>query len=136
MTREDAQVAWEKIVDTGFEQYDALTRDQRVWFNVEPLTTDGIIDHYINHGAEHNADTIEDLEFLGFSNVSDLLKKINNLFDAGKPPQDIDERNDEMETWNEKQEDVLDEIDDAYWELNDALEEALMQHICTSGIGK
>lgn len=36
MTREEAQSAWEKIVDTGFSDYNKLNRDQRVWFNIEP----------------------------------------------------------------------------------------------------
>ena len=59
MTRQEAQAAWEKIVDTGFSDYDQLSSDQKIWFNIEPLTTGGIIDHYINHGAEHNQDTLE-----------------------------------------------------------------------------
>jgi hypothetical protein len=58
MTREEAQPAWEKIVNTGFSDYHQLSFDQKIWFNIEPLTTDGIIDHYINNGAEHNQDTL------------------------------------------------------------------------------
>ena len=70
MTREDVQPAWEKIVEAGFSNYALLTPDQRVWFNIEPLTTGGIIDHYINHGTEHNLETIADLKSLGFPDIA------------------------------------------------------------------
>jgi hypothetical protein len=135
MTREEAQPAWEKIVDTGFSNYDLLTRDQRIWFNIEPLTTDGIIDHYVNHGAEHNQDTIDDLELLGFHDIAELLRKVNGLFTNGQPPTDIDERNEQIVGWNGRYDDFLDEIDEQYWELNTALEEALWEHITKTGIG-
>ncbi len=45
MTREEVQPAWEKIVNTGFSDYNKLTKEQRVWFNIEPLITDGLWDH-------------------------------------------------------------------------------------------
>lgn len=71
MTREDAQSAWVKIVNTGFSDYEKLTREQRVWFNVESLTTDGLWDHYMNLGADKNLDTIEELEYLIFASIAD-----------------------------------------------------------------
>jgi len=135
MSREDAQEAWVRIVDIGFNEYDKLTNDQKVWFNIEPLTTDGIIDHYVNHGAEHNKDTIDGLEFLGHRDVADLLRDINRLFEGGLPPDDIDERNDEMQTWDGRHDELLDEINDKYWKLNDSLEKTLHNHISKTGIG-
>ena len=74
MTRDEAQPAWEKIVDLGFSDYKKLSREQRVWFNIEPLTTDGLWDHYMNYGADKNMDTIEDLEYLNFHSVANLRK--------------------------------------------------------------
>ncbi len=136
MTRDEAQAAWEKIVDIGFSDYFLLTRDQRIWFNIEPLTTDGIIDHYINYGAEHNADTIEDLEYLGFSDIAEQLRKVNSLFIGGMPPKHIDERNNEIVSWDGKYDDALEEIEKYYWSRNDALENALLEHINRTDIGK
>jgi len=95
MTREDAQKAWEKIVDIGFSDYELLTKDQKIWFNIEPLTTDGIIDHYINYGAKHNKDTIDALDFLGFHDIAQLMLKVNRLFNNATPPEDIDKRNEQ-----------------------------------------
>lgn len=45
MTREEAQTAWVNIVDTGYTIYENLSREQRVWFNLEPLIIDGLWDH-------------------------------------------------------------------------------------------
>ena len=60
------QNTWEKLVDKGFDNYKNLKREERIWFNIEPITTHGVWDHYVNGGAEHNADLIEDLLYLGF----------------------------------------------------------------------
>lgn len=136
MTREETQLAWEKIVDKGYSNYGQLTREQRVWFNIEPLITHGIIDHYVNYGAEHNQETIDDLELLGFSNIANLLRQMNLLFKNGEPPIDIDERNEEIISWNEKTEKLLDELDDKFWNECDDLEKVLFNYINKTGIGR
>lgn len=69
--------------------YNQLNSDQKLWFNIEPLTTGSIIDHYINNGAEHNNDAIKALILLGFQDIADQLSRINMLFKNGKPPADI-----------------------------------------------
>jgi hypothetical protein len=136
MTREQMQKAWVKIVETGFSNYDMLSQDQKIWFNVEQLTTGGIIDHYINNGAEHNLDTIHALEYLGFSDIAELLRKINQFFINAQPPSDLIKRNEQWDSWSDKHESLLDEIDVQFWIRNEALENALMQHIIKSGIGR
>ena len=135
MTRARAQLAWEKIVSIGFSNYGQLTREQRVWFNIEPLTTGGIIDHYINHLGAWNEDTIADLEYLGFNDIADGMRKINELFLLGKPPLDINERNDEIVHWDEKHDALLNEIEKQYWRRNNDIEIALIEHINKTGIG-
>ena len=135
MTREEAQAAWEKIVDTGFSDYDQLSPAQKIWFNIEPLTTGGIIDHYINHGAEHNQDTLDALEFLGFSDIAKQMHRINKLFTNGQPPEDIIERNEEWNRWCEEHEMLLDEVNNNFWTRCTELENALMEHINRNGIG-
>ena len=129
MTRGEAQPAWEKVVKTGISDYNSLNREQRVWFNIEPLTTGGIIDHYTNHGAEHNEDTINDLEMLGFADIAKLLRRINALFISGQPPTDIDKRNKQIVDWNNEHNALLDQIDEQFWDRNEALEDALSKHI-------
>ncbi len=133
MTREEAQLAWEGIVDLGFSDYEKLSREQRVWFNIEPLTTDGLIDHYVNYGAEHNADTIEDLEYLGFNDIANLMRNFNQLFPNEKPPIDIDERN---ELLGEFDEELVESMDEKFWARCDDIEDKLLEHINETGIGK
>jgi hypothetical protein len=134
MTREEAQPSWEKIVDIGFSDYDKLSTDQKVWFNIEPLTTGGIIDHYINHGAEHNRDTLDALEFLGFHDLAEQMRGVNKLFKNGQPPADIIERNEQWNSWCHHYETLLDNVDKNLWARCTDLENALMEHIKRTGI--
>ncbi|PPK94922.1 MULTISPECIES: DUF4375 domain-containing protein [Nonlabens] len=137
MTRDEAQDAWEEIVDKGFSDYQKLTREQRVWFNVEPLTTDGLWDHYVNHGADKNADTILDLEYLNFNSIADQLREFNKTYFPNGVPEGPDARQDEFDKFDEDElEDYIEEMDDKFWELSDDLENALMKHINNTGIGK
>ena len=135
MNREDAQEAWEKIVETGLSDYQRLNEDQKVWFTIEPLTTGGIIDHYINNGAAHNSDTIVALEFLGFHNIAELMRKTNSLFLNGHPPVEIDKRNEEWDSWGDKNQALLNEVEEKFWAENEALENALLEHINKTKIG-
>lgn len=128
-SRQELQNIWESIVEKGYSNYNSLTSCERVWFNIEPLTTSGLIDHYINHGGEYNLETIEDLEHLGFKNVGNLFREINSLFSNGVPPKDIDERNNEVYEWNEKNRSLFDENERKFWEQADSLEIALLEHI-------
>lgn len=137
MTREEAQPAWEKIVDTGFSNYEKLTREQRVWFNVEPLTTDGLWKHYMNYGAEKNFDTIDDLEYLNFHSVANQLREFNKIYFPNGVPEGPDARQDELDKFPEYQhENDIEEMDNKFWEKSDDLERALLEHINRTGIGK
>lgn len=135
MTREEAQQAWEKIVATGFSDYDQLSKKQKVWFNIEPLIIGGIIDHYINHGAEHNQDTLNALASLGFPDLAEQMQRINKLFKNGQPPADIMERNEEWDSWSEYNEELFDDVDKIFWTRSAELENALIQYINRTGIG-
>lgn len=137
MTREEAQSAWEKIVDIGFSDYHKLTCDQRIWFNIEPLTTDGLWDHYMNSGADTNADTIEDLDYLNFPSIANQLRKFNRAYFSTGVPEGPDARQDQFDTFPEEQlEADIEEMDDKFWEVSDDLENALLEHINKTGIGK
>lgn len=137
MTREEAQTAWGKIVDIGFSDYQKLTREQRVWFNIEPLTTDGLWDHYMNSGADKNADTIEDLEYLNFSSIANQLRKFNKKYFPKGVPEGPDARQEQFEKFPEDQlEKDIEEMDSRFWETCSDLENAVLDHINKTGIGK
>lgn len=99
----DFQVHWESLVNKAFADYGSLTRDERVWFNSQSLLgqleNGGLISHYYNSGADYNQETIEDLQWLGFSELAGLLIRINGLFPGGQPSTDIEERNQVIDTW-------------------------------------
>lgn len=137
MTREEAQTVWEKIVDTGFRDYQKLTREQRVWFNIEPLTTNGLWDHYMNSGADKNADTIEDLEYLNFHSIANQLRKFNETYFPKVIPKGPDARQYQLDTFPEKQlEDDIEEMNDKFWKVCNNLENALLTFINETGVGK
>ncbi len=137
MIREEAQQAWGKIVEVGFSDYEKLTREQRIWFNVEPLVTDGLWDHYMNYGADKNADTIADLEYLGFDSVSKQFNAFNKKYFPNGVPKGPDVRQDELESFSEDQlEKDIEELDENFWEISDDLESALLDHINRTGIGQ
>lgn len=137
MTREESQPAWEKIVDLGFSDYEKLTREQRVWFNIEPLITDGLWDHYMNHGADKNSDTIDDLEYLNFPSVANQLREFNKKYFPNGVPEGPDARQDEFDKFPEDQlENDIEEMDDKFWKESENLERALLKHINQTGIGR
>ena len=137
MTGEEAQPAWEKIVDLGFSDYHKLIREQRVWFNVEPLTTDGLWDHYINHGADKNSDTIEDLEYMNFHSIANQLREFNQKYFPNGVLKGTNARQEQFDKFPEEQlENDIDEMDEKFWRICDDLENALLEHINKSGIGE
>jgi hypothetical protein len=137
MTREEAQVAWEKVVEIGFRDYNKLTRDQRVWFNIEPLTTGGLWDHYMNTGADRNTDTIDDLEFLDFYSVANQLREFNKKFFPKGVPIGPDAREKQFDKFPEEElEEYIEDMDDRFWNICDDLENRLLEHINNTGIGK
>jgi hypothetical protein len=137
MTREEAQPAWKKIVDIGFSGYEKLTREQRVWFNVEPLTTDGLWDNYMNHGADKSSDTIDDLKYLNFHSVAKQLREFNKTYFPNGVPEGPDARQDEFDKFPEDQlENDIEKMDDKFWKESENLERALLEHINRTGIGK
>jgi hypothetical protein len=136
MTRDEAQPTWEKIVDLGFSDYNKLTREQRVWFNIEPLVTDGIWDHYVNYGADKNSDTIEDLEFLNFHSIANQLREFNKTYFPKGVPEGPDARQEGFDKIPEDQhENNIEEMDDKFWKISDELKKSLLEHINRTGIG-
>lgn len=129
-TREEFQDLWETIVNKGINNYETLSREERIWFNLEPLLELGLIDHYVNSGAEHNSDTIEDLRYINQDVFADLMIKFNSAFRGGGVPLDINERNDQLGDDFEDQ--FVDEIDEKAWALYKEFDLALLALIVRS----
>ena len=130
----DFQTAWEALVDKANLNYDSLTPDERIWFNVQCLIgqvdNGGLISHYYNSGADYNKDTIEDLKAIGYPDVANLLIQINSFFPESKPSINIDERNEVINSWPEGKHDfMLEKFDNVFYQREYDLEAALIRHI-------
>ena len=132
----DFQDEWEKLVTKGFDDFQSLIPNERIWFTVQGLLGDvnngGLISHYYNHGADRNKETIDDLETLGFSDIADLLKRINNWFPGGQPSPDVEERNRVISDWEgEEYDELLENFDNQFYDKGKELEDELIRHIET-----
>ena len=125
MSREELQDVWVDIVKREHNDITSLSKEERIWFNLEPLTTDGIVDHYVNYGATNNSETIEDLNYLGETEIADLMLSINQKFQNGVPT-DIDQRNEEL---MEMDDEFLNEIDSKFWKLCEGFETRLYKYV-------
>ncbi len=129
LKRQDLQNEWEDIVAKGTLQYNLLNRNERVWFNIEPLANSGLIDHYTNYGAEKNLELIEDLNYLGLNEISDLFQEVNNFFKERKPPKNIEDRNNEKYDWSDEKKGILEQNEKIFWSKVNFLEKKLLSHI-------
>ena len=125
MSREELQDVWVDNVKRGYNDITSLSKEERIWFTLEPLTTDGIVDHYVNYGATNNSETIEDLKYLGETEIADLMLSINQKF-QNCVPTDIDQRNEEL---MEMDDEFLDEIDSKFWKLCEGFETRLYKYV-------
>ncbi|MFZ1379241.1 MAG: DUF4375 domain-containing protein, partial [Saprospiraceae bacterium] len=92
----------------------------------------GLISFYYNSYVERVYETIEDLKFLGFQDIANILIEINKLFPNEKPSIDINERNISISNWpNGKYELVLDNLDKLFYSKEEQLEQQLILHIKT-----
>jgi len=130
---------WIRLVDKAIFHYEQLTEDERIWFSTQSLihavNDGGLISYYYDRGADHLQDTMADLKKLGAEEVLALLWQINQLFPGGVPPEDIDERNDIIDTWDEDEvSSLFDKLDEMFFDREAYLENLLIAHIISKGL--
>ena len=129
----DFQNEWVKLLGKEAD-YSSFNSDERIWYNIEVLINawndGGLISYYYNSYAEYVADTIEDLNFLGFPDVADMLIQINKIFPDEQPPIDMDERNAVISNWPDGKYDfLLETLDEKFSDVKPKLESKLIEHI-------
>lgn len=136
MDLDNNPAAWKKIVNVGCSDYSALTRPERVWFNVESLigavTNGGIVSFYYNSGANHVYETIDDLKLLGHDDIALMLEKVNKLFPDCDIPNEFDKRNEIIENWDDndnKIDKMLDDLDQEFYGKYKFLEDSLRNYM-------
>jgi hypothetical protein len=122
---------WTKLVEKCEKvSYENLTEEERIWYNlrnlIDSVGNGGLISFYYNYGADHLKETMDDLGKLKAEKVVKMLNKINDLFPNSQPSKDIDKRNEVINTWeDEKTNNMLEKLDDKFYEFEEKLEEKL-----------
>jgi hypothetical protein len=106
----DFQNDWKKIVDKGFNDYKSLDTNERIWFNIQCLTSaigdGGLISFYYNSGATY----IVDLEKLELNEALIQITRVNKLFPNIETIQNFDKRNEVINSWDDYESDEIDNI--------------------------
>lgn len=126
------QKKWERLVDKSFEDYNSLTKEERICLSI--FTVMGSVDNggtaslYYNTYADNIYDIMEDFETIGYNEYIEAIKEINNLYPNGIVPLDIDVRNEIMEEWFEDEDfssyldELYDKADDIFYDKERELE--------------
>lgn len=127
---EDWKDRWMALVDKwDVEGYESLSPDERIWFIIRGLIDSvgngGLVSFYYNPNADHLDDTMDALRALGALEVIEIMNRVNSLFPGGRPSGDIDERNAVIDQWDDSVSDLLEQLDQEFWELDDDLEDEL-----------
>lgn len=128
-SRCDIQPIREWIVNRGCESYKSLQYWERLWFNLEPLTTWWAFDIYTNNWAEYIDDILEALEFLKLVEPKLLLEKMNRLFPGNIPPENLEERYEIILGWNSEKNKLMEEIDEEFRKYTDIIDEAILKYL-------
>src|SRR5580658_9571121 len=130
---------WAKLVGKAIHNYQLLSPDERIWYNIQALKdavdNGGLISYYYNDGANHLSETIADLKTIGADNIVALLQQVNQLFPDEVSALSINERNNVISTWEDGAfDDLLNKLDAHFYKEEPTLETALIEHIVAKGI--
>jgi hypothetical protein len=91
----------------------------------------------MNSGADHNVDTIDDLEYLKFCSIANLLRNFNSKYFPTRVPIGPDDRAEKIDSLPEEQlEKDIDEMEEYFGAHCEDLNTALQHHIHKTGIGR
>ncbi len=137
------QEKWEIVVDKYFKSgIGSLSLGERIWLYIRSLIdateNGGLISYFYNPGAEHLQDCLLALNELRAIDVKTEVQKILKYFPDGVPD-DIDKRNDIINSWNDKYDDGvlekdLDGIDHTLFKLFPELERKMGEFLIQEGI--
>jgi hypothetical protein len=90
----------------------------------------------MNHGADNNADTIADLEYLNFHSVANQLRDFNTIYSPNGVPVGAGARQEALDEFDEDPlEEFIEKMDNAFWDVSNDSEKVLLEYINNSGIG-
>lgn len=125
------EAKWYETVDKAHQDYNSLTPDERIWFNIRVLidaaNNGGLISYYYNSGADHLAETMKDLEQLGHKDAIQIIEQINAQFPDANPSRDLDERNAVISSLpdDEERDEFMESLDTRFYHMENDLEDSL-----------
>jgi len=133
----DFQEQWIKLVDKAYNDFNSLSKEERVWYTVQILmdatNNGGMISFFYNSGADYYIETINDLKELKQDKIAELLERIGKMYYKNIVPKDIEKRNQIIISIPDdgRYDQELDEIDTIFYQLENKLEEDLVNYIST-----
>jgi hypothetical protein len=123
--------------------YSSLSDDEKIWVNVRALMdsthSGGLISFFYNSYADTLPDCMRALETLGAHDILTHLRRVCALF-GDTVPLDINARNELISSWPDEGvqaeaiDGLLEEVDEALYELFEALENRLDAFLKESGL--
>lgn len=131
----DATIA---IGDIVHEKLDTMTLEELsqeeqafllVYWMSGQIGNGGFAQFFFNSTGEYALETLDALLTVGATGAAALLQRVVDLFPGGQPSRDEFERNDVIDTWSDKEEALLNEVDDAFLAQQKALDSLLVQYV-------
>jgi len=129
---------WKALcVKLSKEGYGALSPAEKTWLNVRSLVDSvengGTISYFYNPWPGTLSDCLEDLQVVGAGAVRSQLERICGLFPDGVP-EDLDARNEVIDSWSDDVEDLLAEVDNILMPLMSDVDQKLRSFLERSGL--
>ena len=122
------EIALPTVERRGIEE---LSRWERAGFCIYPLDAEvlngGFDQFFFNPSADYASETLAALEDVGAHRVAELLRQGMALFPSGRPANDHEARQAQMDVFADAEEQVFAELDDQYYELMETPEAPLVK---------
>jgi len=113
--------------------FDGLSEPERVFLCVQDVESEvnngGFLQYFYNSSGNRALFASRSFETIGASHTAGIVKRACAVFPNGEPPSDRTEREELLERIEEQIEDALSELDDAFYEYNDDLENLVLTYV-------
>ena len=107
----------------GFESLPTPARIiYAVWWLDADVSNGGFDQYFFNSWGDYSADALRGLQTIGAASTADTLRRATAVFPSPGPSPDRTIRGDQLEAFSPAQEDVLEALDNEFFERPDDLE--------------
>ena len=113
--------------------FDSLTEAERVFLCIEGIETEvnngGFDQYFFNSSGEFAQDAPAAFGAIGADHTAGIISKACSVFPDGKPPRDWEERQLLLLDIGEEAEQLLEQLDDDFFDYKDDLSQLLVEYI-------